>query len=237
MVGQRWRFALASMLLCVSGLASAQVLLYERENFGGRAFRAWDSVANLDEIGFNDRAASVEVRGGRWQLCDDAGFRGRCVTLEGGEYPSLRALGLDRRVSSIRELGWTPEGRGGYRDNPDGDRRPVLRNGPSYGAAVPRAILFTGQGLSGQAFVVDAGGIGDMKNTGFNDRARSVRIEGGNWIFCSDAHFGGACQIYGPGDDPALPRDQSDSISSGRPVSDADAYRGGDRRDRGPRGR
>ena len=42
MVGQRWRFALASMLLCVSGLASAQVLLYERENFGGRAFRAWD---------------------------------------------------------------------------------------------------------------------------------------------------------------------------------------------------
>ena len=139
MIGQWRRCAFGLMLLGVCGFASAQVTLYERENFGGRAFRAPDSVANLDEIGFNDRASSVEVRGGRWQLCDDAGFRGRCVTLEGGQYPSLRAMGLDRRVSSVRELGWTPDGRGGYHGGPVGGGR-----GPGA-----RAVLFTGPGLSG----------------------------------------------------------------------------------------
>jgi len=228
MIGRWRRSAFGLVLLGLSGIASAQVTLYERENFGGRAFRASDSVANLDETGFNDRAASVDVRGGRWQLCDDAGFRGRCVTVEGGQYPSLREMGLDRRVSSVRELGWTPDGRGGFHGGPVGRDRD---RGPG-----PRAVLFSGPGLSGEALAVDAGGVGDLKNSGFNDRARSLRVEGGTWVFCSDAHFGGSCQTYGPGDYPRLPRGQSDAISSGRLVAEGYASGGGPRWDRG-RGR
>lgn len=230
MVGLRWRGVVGLVALCVCGAASAQVFLYERENFGGRSFRAANSVSNLDETGFNDRAASVEVRGGRWQLCDDAFFRGRCVVVESGRYPSLREMGLDHRVSSMRELGWTPDDRDGFRGRRDDGRGDDGRRGdPRFGggqAGGGRAILFAGQGLSGRTFVVGAGGVGDLNDVGFNDRARSLRVEGGYWIFCSDAHFGGNCQTYAPGDYPSLPRGQNDSISSGRPIAERDPPRG-----------
>ena len=42
------------------------------------------------------------VRSGSWQLCSDAEFRGQCITLSPGSYPSLRAMGLNDRVSSAR---------------------------------------------------------------------------------------------------------------------------------------
>ena len=71
--------------------ASAQIVLFENDNFNGRSYRASNSVPNLNDGGFNDKASSATVRGGRWQLCDDAYFRGNCQTLGPGEYSSLRA--------------------------------------------------------------------------------------------------------------------------------------------------
>ena len=50
----------------------------------------------------NDRASSVVVERGEWQVCDDSRFNGRCVVLRAGSYPSLRSLGLNDRVSSLR---------------------------------------------------------------------------------------------------------------------------------------
>src|SRR5512139_3102368 len=52
----------------IAGAASAQIMLYEHDNFNGRTYRASNSVSNLGETGFNDRASSAQVRGGRWQL-------------------------------------------------------------------------------------------------------------------------------------------------------------------------
>ena len=83
----------------------------------GGAIAPSNSVPNLNDSGFNDKASSVNVRGGRWQLCDDAYFRGSCVTLGPGEYSSLRAMGMNDKVSSVRELGWTPDGGGGWSGN------------------------------------------------------------------------------------------------------------------------
>jgi hypothetical protein len=50
----------------------------------------------------------VIVGGGKWQLCSDANFRGYCVTLDPGEYPSLRSMNLNDKVSSVQELGGGP---------------------------------------------------------------------------------------------------------------------------------
>jgi uncharacterized protein YcfJ len=80
----------------------AQVTFYEREGFQGRSFVANKQVANLQRFGFNDRASSVEVLGDRWEVCEDIRFRGRCVVLRPGRYPSLSAMGLNDRVSSVR---------------------------------------------------------------------------------------------------------------------------------------
>jgi uncharacterized protein YcfJ len=90
--------------LVVAAHASAQITFYEGEGFRGRAFAANGEVRNFDRTGFNDRASSVVVERGRWEVCEDARFQGRCVVLRRGSYDSLRGLGMENRISSVRPV-------------------------------------------------------------------------------------------------------------------------------------
>lgn len=95
--------------LALAGLAGATqamgtITLYEGEGFRGDAFTAKDTISDLQPTGFNDRASSVIVNSGTWQACEDSGFRGRCITLEPGTYPTLGGFGMIDRISSIRPL-------------------------------------------------------------------------------------------------------------------------------------
>jgi hypothetical protein len=69
--------------------AAAQITFYEGEGFRGRAFTTGKQVWNFERLGFNDRASSVVVARGRWEVCEDARFEGRCVVLRPGSYDSL----------------------------------------------------------------------------------------------------------------------------------------------------
>lgn len=84
--------------------ASAQITFYEGEGFRGRTFATEKPVMNFARAGFNDRASSVVVERGRWEVCEDARFEGRCVVLRRGSYDSLRAMGMDNRISSVRRI-------------------------------------------------------------------------------------------------------------------------------------
>ena len=77
--------ALAAITAAAS--ASAQITLYENDGYGGRSYTAQQAVDNFGAIGFNDRASSVVVQRQGWQVCEDAGFNGRCVVLQPGRYP------------------------------------------------------------------------------------------------------------------------------------------------------
>ena len=88
--------------LVAASHAAAQVSFYENEAFDGRAFSTDRQVGNFKRYGFNDRASSVVVVNKRWEVCEDAQFSGRCVVLRPGRYPSLSAMGLNDRVSSVR---------------------------------------------------------------------------------------------------------------------------------------
>jgi uncharacterized protein YcfJ len=85
--------------------ATAQVVLYENDNFDGRSLSTNRQIDNFNSSRFNDRASSVVVLNDRWEVCENAGFRGRCVVLRPGRYPSLAAMGLNDRVSSVRNVG------------------------------------------------------------------------------------------------------------------------------------
>jgi uncharacterized protein YcfJ len=100
-------FALVAgaMLSLTACPVKALVTFYERENFEGRSFSTERMVVDLARRGFADRASSVVVRSERWEVCDERGFRGRCAVLRQGQYPSLRAMGLNDRLSSARVLG------------------------------------------------------------------------------------------------------------------------------------
>jgi uncharacterized protein YcfJ len=81
---------------------SPQVIFYERENFEGRSLTADAQIENMQRSGFNDSASSAVVLGERWEVCSDAGYRGNCVVLRPGRYPSLASMGLNNSVSSLR---------------------------------------------------------------------------------------------------------------------------------------
>jgi len=84
--------------------AAAQITFYEREGFEGRSFSAQEPVGNFERFGFNDRASSVVVMRDAWEVCENAGFEGRCMILRPGRYPSLAAMGLNDRISSVRAV-------------------------------------------------------------------------------------------------------------------------------------
>ena len=89
-------------------LAAAQVTFYEQEGFHGRTFTSNGAISNLDRSGFNDRASSVIVEHGNWQVCEDSDFRGQCIVLRPGQYPSLGAMRMSNRISSLRRVSGGP---------------------------------------------------------------------------------------------------------------------------------
>ncbi len=84
--------------------AWSQITLYENDGFTGRNYTAQGNVPNLKSSGFNDRASSAVVRSGRWEICENSSYGGRCTVLRPGQYPSLSAMGLNDRVSSTRSV-------------------------------------------------------------------------------------------------------------------------------------
>ena len=98
------KIALALTAVAAVTHASAQIIFYENDGFQGRSFTAQRQVDDFSRAGFNDRASSVVVQSNRWEVCEDAGFGGRCVVLRQGRYDSLAAMGLNDRVSSVRTV-------------------------------------------------------------------------------------------------------------------------------------
>ncbi|MEJ8835552.1 beta/gamma crystallin-related protein [Ramlibacter sp. AN1133] len=94
----------ATTALACAAQASAQVTFYEQEGFQGRTLTTQKRVGNLERSGFSNRASSAVVVGQRWQVCDDVRFDGRCTVLRPGQYPSLQAMGMDNRITSVRPL-------------------------------------------------------------------------------------------------------------------------------------
>src|SRR6266496_5343458 len=75
---------LGASALFLATQAAAQITFYEGEGFRGGAFSVDGPIANFDRTGFNDRASSAIVEHGRWEVCEDAGFNGRCTVLRPG---------------------------------------------------------------------------------------------------------------------------------------------------------
>jgi uncharacterized protein YcfJ len=94
----------AVSVLALAAQAGAQVTFYENDAFQGRSFTTAQRVGNLQNAGFDNRASSAVVVGQRWQVCEDLRFDGRCTVLRPGQYPSLAAMGMNDRLSSVRPL-------------------------------------------------------------------------------------------------------------------------------------
>lgn len=206
------KISLAVAALAMAGQAAAQVTLYEHDGFQGRSFTTSNTVDNLKRSGFNDRSSSVSVRGDRserWEVCEDRRFRGRCVILRRGDYPSLAAMGLNDRVSSVRAVSRNAR----YDDD---------RYAPTPPPAQPSQLVFyEHEGFKGRSFTADTP-IGDFRRSGYNDRASSVVVSGERWEVCQDVRYNGRCVVLRPGQYASLAAmGLNDRISSSRAVSNS----------------
>lgn len=190
-------------LIIGGGGGSPRIELWERREYGGRSIVLTSGVPDFERIGFNDRADAAVVYGGVWRLCEHEGLGGQCRDFGPGRYNDLGYLG--GKVSSAAIVGaggggaWVPAGR-------------------------PHAVLYEYPGFGGRSFVIEGDVVSNMGRTGFNDRASSIRIEGGYWMFCTDAFFQGTCRTFGPGEYASLPWDITDKISSGRRIHEHYPY-------------
>lgn len=81
--------------------SQGSITFYPQNRFEGRGVTIDRATPRLGPD-INDRARSVQIRGnGRWVVCVDAEYRGRCQTLT-SDQPNLRNLGLDGRITSVR---------------------------------------------------------------------------------------------------------------------------------------
>jgi hypothetical protein len=203
---------LATILALYAGTAAADsITFYQDDHFRGRQFTTDRPVANFADDGFNDRVHSAVVHDGRCEICIDRDFGGGCGVLAPGAYPELGAYA--GHVTSVRPIqgrydrrGW--ENRGG--------------NESHGGNRSAHATLYEGTNLSGRTYQLN-GMMPNLGTSGFNDRASSLRVDSGYWIFCSDADFRGECRTFGPGDYPAL-AGIGNVISSGREIASEYPY-------------
>jgi len=93
----------AALVLGAQAMA-AQITFYEGEGYRGRAFTTDKQVNDFSGAGFRHRANSVVVDQGRWEVCDNNRYEGHCVVLRRGSYDSLRTMGLNGSIASVRPL-------------------------------------------------------------------------------------------------------------------------------------
>ncbi len=99
--------SLTSMRLTQRGAPGASsprgsVELFTAPDFGGNRYLLDQDLDNFSNGGFNDRISSFVITGGQWEMCVDAGFRGRCVVFGPGRYANLGQL--SNQLSSTRRI-------------------------------------------------------------------------------------------------------------------------------------
>ncbi|WP_402720430.1 beta/gamma crystallin family protein [Janthinobacterium rivuli] len=198
---------------------AGELTLYSRDDYHGRSQTVRDTVADLEDVRFNDTTQSIRVRSGRWEACEEADFRGDCFLLEAGEYPSLDERA--NKITSLREV------RGGWGGHPGRDRdRGRDRDGRwerdrEHGHLPGRSLggeltFYTRDDFAGRSLSV-RNSSADLRERDFNDTVQSVRVRSGYWEVCEDVGFRGRCRTLEPGEYASLER-MSNRISSVREV-------------------
>jgi hypothetical protein len=151
----------------VSGPAS--ITLYSDTGLRGTSVTLTSDQSKLSGVRFNDKARSVEVKGGVWLLCTDANLGGRC------EY-------VDRTVRNLGEIDLS--------GNISSVHVSTYNRGPrSYDIA-----LFANSDFRGPFLGFDEGEA-SLSQYRFNDTASSVLITRGTWLLCSDNDYRGTCEF------------------------------------------
>jgi len=143
-----------------------------------------DVIRNFHSYGFNDRATSVRIDRGTWELCEHAGFGGYCIIADRDIW-DLRDYGFNNQISSVRRVPDSYRYRDGYYSSGYYDEH-YRESG--YGVGV-----YASSGYSGDYFEVGVD-IEDFQlyAAGYNG---SLEVLGGRWEACDQSHYRGHCTV------------------------------------------
>lgn len=201
------------------GRSRALIELFDQREYGGQSLSLDTDAENFSPVGFNDRAVSIIVSGGTWELCTDAGYRGICRIYSPGRYNDLGA-GMAREISSAHLVS-------GDQDYPN----PI--GAVDGNNNVGKLVLYDADGFLGHGMSI-SGNVASLERSGFNDATQSIVIEQGTWEFCTDANFRGTCRVLGPGYYRRLDPELYRTISSIRASAASPNNMGGRRGNRNP---
>jgi hypothetical protein len=194
------RLLTAAILATLTHAAFAgDITLYSDSDFRGQSVTLDSDTPSLSDVDFNDRASSILVTTGTWQVCEHADFSGRCEEFGPGEYRELS--GFNDVASSVRQIDGDGHDRRRDRDG---------RRGRDRGGSVQ---LFPGSSFDGLLV-----GLGDdvrsLNDLDFNDRTNSIIVYEGRWEFCEHDDYRGECIVLGPGqyDDLGTLKDNISSV-------------------------
>ncbi|HEY8356544.1 MAG TPA: beta/gamma crystallin-related protein, partial [Ramlibacter sp.] len=103
-MNRNFQAVLAAASLAFAAHASAAVTFYSGTDFQGRSFAVSKEISDFQAMGRKESASSVWVDQGRWELCSEPNYRGRCVVLRRGGYATLKDFGMNNTVASARPI-------------------------------------------------------------------------------------------------------------------------------------
>ncbi|MGB5295044.1 MAG: beta/gamma crystallin-related protein [Thermoanaerobaculia bacterium] len=155
-----------TLMFVLAGVAQAQsIIVFTGPDFRGQQQTFDRQAPRLRDVGWNDRIASVQIRGGKWQLCRQESFR-ECIRVS-KDVSNLASSGMDYAVNSLR---------------------PVRGDQPPSTSGTPSITVFEGSGFRGQQRSFQ-GSIPRLRNQGWSDRIGSVVVGAGEWEICVEEEF------------------------------------------------
>jgi hypothetical protein len=139
--------ALVGTAALTSASLAQVIVLYQDDDFRGSNRLIDGPISDLGSIGWNDKASSLRVTSGAWEICKDDRYRG-CEILFNrgqGEIRRLSAIGWNDRISSLRPIDGNYGGPGDRPGRPESGRPPQQN---------PESFSIDGRGvmaLDGQA--------------------------------------------------------------------------------------
>jgi hypothetical protein len=143
----------------------AEITLFVGTGNSGRSQTFRSDQRNLSSYNFSDKAQSILINGGQWELCQDSRYRARCEVFSPGQY-NLKALGWGTRISSLRQV----------RSGTDTITLYSKTNFKGYSRTYARKM-------------------DKLKNYGFINKTASLKITGGVWKVCTNSGMSGRCEI------------------------------------------
>jgi hypothetical protein len=154
---------------------------------------------NLEAIDFDNKARSVRVVAGRWEVCAEKHFR-KCAVVDANVL-DLEAMGLSHKISSVRLF-----------------RPPMTAAAPVPPPPAtepkPGIVFFDKTKFKGGSLaLVEARG----NLAALTARVESLRVQAGTWQLCTGMNYTGNCMVIDK-DSADLGHHWRNRIVSARPI-------------------